>query len=114
MVRSENAIPLTKLAPGDVARVVDVGGEGAFRSRLLDMGFVQGAVLRIIKHAPFNNPIEYCIGGTHVTLRHEEASQISVIHLPGDRHCAGPGGGRGRGWFRHHRMRGPGWGRKGR
>lgn len=113
-MNTENKMALTKLQPGDVARVVDVSGEGAFRRRLLDMGFVQGAVLRVIKHAPFHNPIEYCIGGTHVTLRHEEASQITVVHLPGARYCTRNGGGRGRGWFRHGRARRLGWGKRGR
>lgn len=70
--------PLAKLRPGDAAVVVDVEGEGAFRRRLLDMGFTKGALVRVIKQAPFGNPVEYCIGGTHVTLRAQEARQIIV------------------------------------
>ena len=61
--------------------VVDVQGEGAFRRRLLDMGFTKGALVRVIKHAPFRDPVEYCIGGTHVTLRVQEATQIIVERI---------------------------------
>ncbi len=102
----EGHVPLTALAPGDGARVVDVEGEGAFRRRLLDMGFVKGARVRVIKHAPLMNPIEYCIGGTHVTLRREEAALILVKPALVPPWCPERKGGRGGG--RHRR--GHGWG----
>ena len=75
-------IPLALLGPGEAGRVLDVIGEGAFRRRLLDMGFVKGARVRVIKRAPLRNPTEYCIGGTHVTLRRQEAMRIIVEHVP--------------------------------
>ena len=94
--------------------VVDVEGEGAFRRRLLDMGFTKGALVRVIKLAPFRDPIEYCIGGTHVTLREQEARQVMVEtvtptpacrkHGPGKRgRRLGRGLGRGRAWRRRER-----------
>jgi ferrous iron transport protein A len=96
-----SVITLATLRPGEAARVVDVGGEGAFRRRLLDMGFTSGAIVRVIKHAPFRDPIEYCIGGTHVTLREQEARQIVVDQVSAPpacgRHHAGRGRGGGRG-----------------
>jgi len=75
-------LPLALLSPGDAARVVDVVGEGAFRRRLLDMGFIKGTFVRVIKHAPLRDPIEYCIGGTHVTLRRREAMHVVVEQVP--------------------------------
>jgi Fe2+ transport system protein FeoA len=75
-------VPLTSLAPGDAAQVVNLNGKGAFRRRLLDLGFVAGALVRVIKHAPLQNPIEYCIGSAHVTLRREEAEHILVQQVP--------------------------------
>jgi ferrous iron transport protein A len=75
---AETYEPLSSLHPGDAAVVRDVAGEGAFRRRLLDMGFTKGALVRVIKRAPFGDPVEYCIGGTHVTLRRQEASEITV------------------------------------
>ena len=108
---TEPKVPLAELDPGEAAMVVDVEGEGAFRRRLLDMGFTRGALVRVIKLAPFRDPIEYCIGGTHVTLREQEARQVIVEtvtpppvcrkHGPGKRgRRVGRGLGRGRAWRR--------------
>lgn len=82
MADERKTLPLALLAPGDAGIVLDVVGEGAFRRRLLDMGFVKGARVGVIKHAPFKNPTEYCIGGTHVTLRSQEAMRIIVEQVP--------------------------------
>lgn len=109
-------VPLALLSPGDAARVVDVLGEGAFRRRLLDMGFINGAFIHVIKHAPLGTPVEYSIGGTHVTLRKEEAMHIVVEQVPLShwrrRHPLPPerrrfrlGPGRGRRWRRGSRSR---------
>jgi ferrous iron transport protein B len=101
-------VSLTTLGPGDAALVVDVEGEGGFRRRLLDMGFTKGALVRVIKRAPFRSPIEYCIGGTHVTLREQEAEHITVEQVSTPPWCRkyGPGS-------RKHRLhRGVGHGRR--
>ena len=111
---AELRVPLAELEPGEAAMVVDVEGEGAFRRRLLDMGFTKGALVRVIKLAPFRDPIEYCIGGTHVTLREQEARQVMVEqitpppvcrkHGPGKRgRRFGRGLGHGRAWRRKSR-----------
>jgi Fe2+ transport system protein FeoA len=95
-------VALATLSPGEAATVVDVRGEGAFCRRLMDMGFTKGAMVRVIKHAPFRDPIEYCIGGTHVTLREQEAREIIVERVTPPPRCRkhrrgmhGRGGGRG-------------------
>ena len=94
---AEPRVSLATLSPGDAAMVVDVEGEGAFRSRLLDMGFIRGSLVRVIKYAPLNDPVEYCIGGTHVTLRLQEARQIIVEQVSPPPFCrTHDGGGRGR------------------
>lgn len=107
---THHVLPLAVLQPGDAGTVVDVGGEGAFRRRLLDMGFIKGAPVRVIKHAPLMSPIEYCVGGTHVTLRRKEAMHIVVERRPvcepaDGRTCKRGHGlglrrGKGRGWWR--------------
>ncbi len=94
---AEPRVPLAALNPGDAAMVVDVKGEGAFRRRLLDMGFIRGSLVRVIKHAPLRDPVEYCIGGTHVTLRLQEARQIIVEQITPPPFCRKEdGSGRGR------------------
>ena len=66
---------------GAVVRVVKVHGSGAFRQRLLEMGFVKGAEVTVLKNAPLRDPVEYMILGSHISLRHSEAAQVEVCDL---------------------------------
>ena len=111
---SGGSVPLATLRPGDAGRVIDVTGEGAFRRRLLDMGFVNGTFVRVIKHAPLMNPIEYCIGGAHVTLRRDEAMHVVVAPVPTPEHCRRHMHGRRGTGLRHGRGKGRRWWRMGR
>jgi ferrous iron transport protein A len=100
-----NIVPLSHLEPEETAIIRVVEGEGAFRRRLLDIGFRTGAVVTMVKQAPLADPIEYLLDGSHVSLRGEEASQILVQRLARPRRRFGPRwrGGRGRfrfGWRR--------------
>jgi len=63
---------------GQTVQVVRVMGDGAFRQRLLEMGFVRGAQVTVIKNAPLHDPVEYMILGAHISLRHSEAAQVEV------------------------------------
>ncbi len=63
---------------GMTVQVVRVMGDGAFRQRLLEMGFVRGARVTVLKNAPLQDPVEYMIMGSHISLRHSEAAQVEV------------------------------------
>ena len=63
---------------GSSVQVVRVMGEGAFRQRLLEMGFVRGAKVTVLKNAPLQDPVEYMIMGSHISLRHSEAAKVEV------------------------------------
>ena len=63
---------------GKTVQVVRVMGDGAFRQRLLEMGFVRGAQVTVFKNAPLQDPVEYMIMGSHISLRHSEAAQIEI------------------------------------
>ena len=63
---------------GMTVQVVRVMGDGAFRQRLLEMGFVRGALVTVLKNAPLKDPVEYMIMGSHISLRHSEAAQVEV------------------------------------
>jgi Fe2+ transport system protein FeoA len=78
----EKKLRLSEAPSGTAAIVADVTGEGPFRRRLLDMGFVRGACVRVIKSAPLGDPVEYCLGGTHVTLRKHESEKVIVTVIP--------------------------------
>lgn len=68
--------PLSAFAVGEFARVTDVGGERSLKRRLLDMGIVPGAELRVEKAAPLGDPLELVLNGVHLTLRKAEAETV--------------------------------------
>jgi len=73
--------PLGELPVSSRAQVIDVQGDGKHQRRMLDMGFVPGAEVFIVRKAPLGDPVEYRVKGTAVTLRQEEANTILVEEL---------------------------------
>ncbi|MBM3421220.1 MAG: GTP-binding protein, partial [Bacteroidetes bacterium] len=69
---------LSDLATGESAVITRVLGQGAFRRRITEMGFVKGKKVTVIKNAPLQDPVEYEIMGYNVSLRRSEASMIMV------------------------------------
>ena len=63
---------------GDSGVITAVGGEGALRCRLLDMGLTPRTVVTLRKVAPMGDPIEIHVRGYELTLRVEDARQITV------------------------------------
>jgi ferrous iron transport protein B len=70
---------LSELQTGEYGIITKIMGIGAFRKRIMEMGFIKGKKVLVIKNAPLNDPIEYNILGYEVTLRRSEASLIEVI-----------------------------------
>ncbi|HEX8559031.1 MAG TPA: FeoA family protein [Pyrinomonadaceae bacterium] len=73
------AVPLDELRVGTPARVLAVGGEGALARRLMEMGVVPGAPVRVIRAAPLGDPLEVRVRNYHLALRRSEARTISVV-----------------------------------
>ena len=71
-------ISLSLLQPGEQGEVVQVKAQGSIRQRLLEMGFIRGAHLRVEKLAPLGDPMELVIKGYHLSLRREESICILV------------------------------------
>ncbi len=69
---------LDKLPVGNPAVVTKVGGEGALRCRLLDMGIIPGTGIVIQKVAPMGDPIELRLRGYELSIRLEDARNIEV------------------------------------
>ena len=63
---------------GDSGVITAVGGEGALRCRLLDMGLTPRTLVTLRKVAPMGDPIEIHVRGYELTLRVEDARQITV------------------------------------
>lgn len=70
---------LSELKTGETGIIVKVRGRGAFRNRITEMGFVKGKEVRVIKNAPFNDPIEYEIMDYKISLRRTEAGLVDVV-----------------------------------
>lgn len=75
---TDTRITLDQLIPGQSARVKRIGGEGAVRRRLMDMGITSGVEITVIKTSPFGDPVEYLLRGYHLSLRKSEAQMIEV------------------------------------
>ena len=73
------AVSLDRLRIGANARVVAVGGEGAVARRLMEMGVVPGAPVRVVRAAPLGDPLEVRVRNYHLALRRSEAQTISVV-----------------------------------
>lgn len=69
---------LTNLPIGTKATVVAVNGNNAITRRLMEMGIVPGVSLRVIKSAPFGDPLEIRVRGYNLAMRRNEADSIEV------------------------------------
>lgn len=69
---------LNELAIGQNARILRVGGAGAIRLRLLDMGLTPKTAVMIRKVAPMGDPIELHLRGYELSIRLEDAGKIEV------------------------------------
>ena len=72
---------LNQLCVGMSAEIIAVGGEGALRNRLIDMGLIPRTRVTLRKVAPMGDPIEIHIRGYELTLRLEDAANITVMPL---------------------------------
>ena len=69
---------LNELKIGAAAVITAVGGDGALRCRLLDMGIIPKTRVTLQKVAPMGDPIEIRVRGYVLTVRVEEAEKIEV------------------------------------
>lgn len=69
---------LDKLGVGKKAVISAVGGEGALRCRLLDMGLIPGTTVTVVKIAPLGDPIELSLRGYALSIRKDDASKITL------------------------------------
>lgn len=69
---------LANLSVGDTAKVTNIVGETAVTKRLMEMGIVPGVSVRVVKSAPFGDPIEIRVRGYSLAMRKAEAETIEV------------------------------------
>ncbi len=69
---------LSELKEGETGIIVKVTGQGAFRKRIVEMGFITGKKVEVLVNAPLKDPVKYRIMGYEVSLRHSEADMIEI------------------------------------
>ena len=72
---------LNEVKPGQSARILKVGGQGALRQHFLDMGVIPGETVTVTRLAPLGDPMELMIHGYELTLRLSEAEQIETEYV---------------------------------
>ena len=70
---------LSELHTGEKGVIVKVMGRGAFRKRIIEMGFIRGKEVDVIQNAPLKDPIHYRVMGYDVSLRRNDAAMIEVV-----------------------------------
>lgn len=77
----DNLLRLSDIPTGSECVVVKVHGDGRFRTRIMEMGFVKGEKVHVVKNAPLNDPIEYSLMDSRISLRRSEARLVEVTHV---------------------------------
>ena len=72
---------LKDIKVGRRAKVLKVGGEGAIRRRIMDMGITKGVEIYVRKVAPLGDPMELFIRGYELSLRKADADMIEVEEI---------------------------------
>ena len=76
---SSSPLPLSAVAAGESAVIVSVDGKTAPGRRLLDLGFLPGTAVRVVRRAPLGDPIQFELRGCNFCLRKSEADFIRVV-----------------------------------
>jgi Fe2+ transport system protein FeoA len=65
-----------EFSPGQSLRLAQIGGERAFRRRLMELGFLPGTLVRLVRRVDIGGLVELEVRGSHIGLRRAEASQL--------------------------------------
>ena len=69
---------LKETAIGRTVTVTCIGGEGALKRHIMDMGITKGVSIYVRKVAPLGDPIEITVRGYELSLRKADAALIEV------------------------------------
>ena len=72
------SMTLADLKKGETRTVVSVRGEDAITRRLMEMGVIPGVSVRMVKSAPFGDPVEINVRGYNLALRKREAESVEL------------------------------------
>lgn len=69
---------LDKLPDGKSGVISSVGGKGASRLRLLELGLTPGARVTAVRRAPLGGPVQLYVRGGALTLRGADCARIAL------------------------------------
>ena len=75
---------LSDLKPGQKCVITKILGHGAFRKRVMEMGFVRGHEVEVLLQAPLHDPVKYALMNYEISLRRAEAEMIEVVPILDD------------------------------
>jgi ferrous iron transport protein A len=76
--REPKAKALSDLSVGQTGVMRSVNATGMVRNRLLDLGFLPGTKVTVVRRAPLGDPTAYRVRGAMLALRHEDASLVAA------------------------------------
>jgi ferrous iron transport protein A len=76
MMAYPKKIKLFEGQKGDLIRITHLDINGVMRRRLLDLGFVPGAIVEVLRKSPLGDPIAFRVSQTSIALRKEESIKI--------------------------------------
>ena len=69
---------LDRMADGSVGRLVRLGGDRAFRRRLMELGLLPGTAVRVVRQAALGGVLELEVRRCRLSVRFSDASQLFV------------------------------------
>lgn len=72
----DGIITLSTAQSGAALQITHIDVQGVLRRRLLDLGFVPGAVIQVLQRSPLGDPVAFRVNNTTVALRREETDLI--------------------------------------
>ncbi len=72
------------MAVGQRARVLAVAINGADQRRLIELGVRSGALVEVVRRAPFGGPLAIRVNSGLLALRTDNARDVLVAAVPGD------------------------------
>jgi ferrous iron transport protein A len=78
----ETEVRLDRLVPGDAGVIARVEVRDGIGRRLLDLGFIPGTPVRVVRRAPLGDPVSFELRGSRICLRRSEAARVFVEPMP--------------------------------
>lgn len=75
---------LSEMKEGQSGIISSMSGNSLLRRRIREIGILNGTEVYVEKYAPLKDPLELIVKGCHISLRVEEAAQITVDDVKQD------------------------------